>query len=197
MKTAPRGHTSLTGAVEAQIGVKRDAGEQIIAILECMKDGPEDQQIVSRLEVVDVGVDEDGEPITSCVIVPADDEEITSAKKAASLPPAAKIALAQLNDAVAVAGEMPSASNHIPQHVRVVAYDTWRRYCYAGQIAPADTDAAREKAFQRAANRLVAAGHAAKWQNWVWPRRNPLFSFSLGGAPRHRTGLPDTGHPKG
>jgi hypothetical protein len=165
----PRGHTSLTGAVEAQIGVKRDAAERIIAVVEYMKDGPEEEQVVSKLEVVDVGTDEDGESITSCVIAPPDDEEIASAKKAATLPPAAKIALAQLNDAVAVAGETPPASNHIPQHVRVVSYDLWRRYCYAGQIAPADTDAAREKAFQRAAKGLLAGGYAAKWENWVWP----------------------------
>jgi hypothetical protein len=64
----PRGHTSLTGAVEAQIGVKRDAAGRIIAAVEYMKDGPEEGQVVSKLKVVEVGIDEDGEPITSCVV---------------------------------------------------------------------------------------------------------------------------------
>jgi len=33
------------------------------------KDGPQGEEIISKLEVVDVGLDEDGERITSCVIV--------------------------------------------------------------------------------------------------------------------------------
>lgn len=36
-----------------------------------MKDGPEGDTIWSRLEPVEeVGIDEDGEPITSCIVVP-------------------------------------------------------------------------------------------------------------------------------
>jgi hypothetical protein len=57
----PRGHTSLTGAVDAQIAVKRDEADRIIATVEYMKDGPEGDEIVSRLAVVDVGDDEDGD----------------------------------------------------------------------------------------------------------------------------------------
>ena len=68
----PRGHTSLTGAVDAQLAVKRDAAENIVVEVEWMKDGPEGDQIVSRLEQVEVGTDEDGEPITSCVVVPVE-----------------------------------------------------------------------------------------------------------------------------
>jgi hypothetical protein len=172
----PRGHTSLTGAVETQIGVKRDAAGRIVASVEYMKDGPEEGLIVSKLEVVDVGVDEDGEPITSCVIAEADGEGSGLPEKPTALAPAAKIALTQLINAVAIAGEIPPASNHIPPHIRAVPYDLWRRHCYAGQIAPAETDAAREKAFQRSAKSLIATGRAAKWGNWVWPAWKPLFS---------------------
>src|ERR671910_3644702 len=35
----PRGHTSLTGAVDAQIAVKRDASDRVIVTVEHMKDG--------------------------------------------------------------------------------------------------------------------------------------------------------------
>lgn len=66
----PRGHTSLTGAVDAQLAAKRDHEKQIVVTIEWMKDGPEGDTIISRLEVVDVGVDEYGKPITSCVIEP-------------------------------------------------------------------------------------------------------------------------------
>jgi RecA-family ATPase len=64
----PRGHTSLTGAVDAQLAVKRDASDHILLEVEWMKDGPEGDVVASRLDAVEVGTDEDGHPITSCVV---------------------------------------------------------------------------------------------------------------------------------
>ena len=37
----PRGHSSLLGAVDAQIAITRDAGNNVVATVERMKDGPE------------------------------------------------------------------------------------------------------------------------------------------------------------
>jgi hypothetical protein len=68
----PRGHTSLTGAADAQLSVKRDGAGTILVTVECRKDGQEGEAVASKLESVEVGSDEDGEPITSCVIVPAE-----------------------------------------------------------------------------------------------------------------------------
>ena len=70
--TRPRGHTSVTGAVDAQLAVKRDGAGNIEVKVEWMKDGPEGDTVWSRLEQVKVGADEDGEAITSCVIVPVE-----------------------------------------------------------------------------------------------------------------------------
>jgi hypothetical protein len=67
----PRGHTSLTGAADAQLAVQRQ-GETIITTVEWMKDGPEGETLYSNLQVVAVGVDRDGDEITSCVILEAD-----------------------------------------------------------------------------------------------------------------------------
>jgi AAA domain len=79
--TRPRGHTSLTGAADAQIAVKRDTAGNVIVTVEWMKDGPEGDQIVSRLERVVVGTDEDGEQITSCVVVPVDGASAATATR--------------------------------------------------------------------------------------------------------------------
>jgi AAA domain len=68
--TRPRGHTSLTGAVDAQLAVRRDAAQNIITTVEWMKDGAEGETIASRLELVEIGMDADGDPIGSCVVVP-------------------------------------------------------------------------------------------------------------------------------
>ena len=70
--TRPRGHTSLTGTVDTQLAVKRDVADNVLVTVEHMKDGPEGDMIASRLERVGLGSDDDGDPITSCVIVPVE-----------------------------------------------------------------------------------------------------------------------------
>jgi hypothetical protein len=73
----PRGHTSLTGAADAQIAIKRDHQQNIVATVEWMKDAEgEGDEFASTLETVDLGWDDDGEPITSCVITPANPASI-------------------------------------------------------------------------------------------------------------------------
>ena len=80
----PRGHSSLTGAADAQLAVKKDAMRNIVVTVEYMKDGQEGDIIVSRLERVPLGLDEDGDEISSCVIVPLDDAA-TVARQAVKL----------------------------------------------------------------------------------------------------------------
>jgi hypothetical protein len=48
----PRGHTSLTGAAEAQLAVSRHSTGEIVTTVEYMKDGAEGDRIVGRLEQV-------------------------------------------------------------------------------------------------------------------------------------------------
>jgi DNA polymerase len=79
--TRPRGHTSLAGAVDAQISVKRDELGNILVKVELMKDGEEGTELASRLEVVEVGINDEGDPITSCVIVPVDMPEASAPKR--------------------------------------------------------------------------------------------------------------------
>ena len=54
----PRGHTSLTGAADAQLSVKRDPAGNIVVTVEWMKDGPEGDAIISRLDQVEIGIDD-------------------------------------------------------------------------------------------------------------------------------------------
>lgn len=68
----PRGHSALIGAVDAQIAVKKDRADNVIATVEEMKDGESGAIFASRLERVVVGIDEDGEEITSCIVVAVD-----------------------------------------------------------------------------------------------------------------------------
>jgi hypothetical protein len=65
----PRGHTSLTGNTETQLAIKRDTEKNVVVTIEYMKDGPEGDQFVSRLETVNIGVDDDEDTMYSCVVV--------------------------------------------------------------------------------------------------------------------------------
>jgi hypothetical protein len=68
----PRGHTSLTGAADARLAVTRDLAKNILVEIEFMKDGEGSEAIVSKLEAFEVGSDQDGEEITSCIVVPSE-----------------------------------------------------------------------------------------------------------------------------
>jgi hypothetical protein len=70
--TRPRGHTSLAGADDAQIAIERDDQGIITAKVEHMKDDEAGAVIVSRLERVELGVDDDGDAQASCIIMPAE-----------------------------------------------------------------------------------------------------------------------------
>jgi hypothetical protein len=70
----PRGHSSLIGALDVQVAVWRDKStNNVVAELEHNKDGETGLKLVSRLEVVEIGLDEDGDAITSLVVVPLED----------------------------------------------------------------------------------------------------------------------------
>jgi len=68
----PRGHTSLSGAVESQLKVERADGGQVVVTVELAKDFAEGTEISSRLDCVELGTDADGDPITSLVVLPVE-----------------------------------------------------------------------------------------------------------------------------
>lgn len=163
--TRPRGHTSLTGAADAQLAVKRDTDGNVVLTVEFMKDGPEGETIVSRLDTVEVGTDQDGDAITSCVVVEADGAAKPAKKRVTGQT---KIALDLLNRALVDAGETPPGGGQIPDGVRAVKASLWRSYCDAGSISEGDNPEAQKKAFKRSAKKLQEAGIIGGWGPWVW-----------------------------
>jgi hypothetical protein len=162
--TRPRGHTSLTGAVDAQLAVKRDAANNIVVLIEWLKDGPEGDTIISALETVEVGTDDDGERITSCVVVPAEGQ----LSKRPAIPKAATVAYRLLCQAITDGPILKPPSNHIPPDTRTCEIGLWRRYCYEGTVAETDNPDTRQKAFVRATKRLQEAGIIGIWGDYVW-----------------------------
>lgn len=162
----PRGHTSLTGAVEVQIEVKKPAAGQVVVKVERAKDFPEGDEIFSRLEVVELGTDPDGDDITTLVVTPGDAPTESAVRK--PVRGAKGVALDLLRRAIDEAGAVPPASNNIPPNTRTISVETWRAYAYQGTITESDKPDTRRKAFVRAANELQAANLIGKWGDQVW-----------------------------
>jgi len=78
-----RGHSSLHAALDAAVEVSRSDDRREWTTAKS-KDGSDDQGNPFRLEVVEIGTDEDGEEITSCYVVP---EENAADAVRRALPP--------------------------------------------------------------------------------------------------------------
>ncbi len=95
--TRPRGHTALAGAVDAQLAVRKAGEGQITCTVELMKDGAAGETVSARLEQVEVGADETGEAITSCLVHPIrSDNSPPPVKPRAPIAGQATVGLARL-----------------------------------------------------------------------------------------------------
>jgi hypothetical protein len=65
-------------------------------------------------------------------------------------------------------GEIPPASNHIPPNMKAVTIDQWRSYAYRLGISGSPEARARQAAFQRAHEVLIASKQAAEWDPYCW-----------------------------
>jgi hypothetical protein len=127
----------LTGQAIMQLAVKRDDQQRVVVTFEWMKDGPEDALLLSRLASVEIGEDERGKVITSCIVEPDDDKAAEKTKTTPSrrYRPGDKVALDLLDKALTDEDSVPPSSKHIPANRIAVSEDLWRRYCYSGQVA--------------------------------------------------------------
>jgi len=164
--TRPRGHTSLTGAADAQIAVTK-AGDVISAAVEYMKDGEAGATIASTLAVIDLDWDEDGEPITSCAIEPAEPPAAKqSPPKSPPLSPNETIALRCL-DTVLKANAIVATVGDKNTERPVVREADWRARFYA-EGKPGETADTKKKAFRRALDSLLAKQRIAAENDFVW-----------------------------
>jgi hypothetical protein len=76
----PRGHSSLLGALDVLISVKRSEEDLVVAEVEMAKDNESGATFVSKLNQICIGDDQDGERLTTCVIAEVEGEEARKAE---------------------------------------------------------------------------------------------------------------------
>ncbi len=163
-----RGHSSLKAAADTEIEVRKSDVGQRIAKVTKQKDGVEGQEFAFELQTVDLGTDEDGDPITSCVCIPVDGGGLQTTKRR-RVTGAAQILLSALNEAIVDAGVLPKACKYIPANVYAANIEVVRQYAYKRHISDTDTPEARKKAFQRALQRLQTENLVGIWEGLIWP----------------------------
>jgi hypothetical protein len=161
----PRGHTSLTGAADAQLACKRD-GETFTVTVEWLKDGAEGDAISSKLEVVDIGEDEDGDMLTSCVVVPVEGAAAPD-RPARKLTDRQKLALSALDRIVVERGVPAPAAFNLPGNVVVVPAELWRDELVRSGAIERDAKNPRED-FRRLKTSLLARSLIAMRDDLLW-----------------------------
>lgn len=139
-----RGHSSLHAALDAVIEVKRSGDDREWSVAKA-KDGADGKGHPFILEVVNMGDDEDGDPITSCVIRPSAGAGV----KTKPLTQAQQMGIDAFMTAASanIGAEDPSVHAHV---------DQWRAEFY--KRSPADNPDSKRRAFNRVRVELIELG---------------------------------------
>jgi hypothetical protein len=164
--TRPRGHTSLTGAVDAQLAVRRDTAKNVIVTVEWMKDGPEGDVIASQLERVEIGTDIDGDQILSCVVVPIEGELPRLAPKR-KLSDRQQLALEALTETALRTGTPSPPEWQLPSGLQIVKADEWREELMRRSVIDRHGANPRQD-FKRLREALAARKLIGNRDDFVW-----------------------------
>ena len=163
-ETHPRGHTSLTGAVDAEFEVVRE-GMLVTVKNVTMRDGSEGFEIRSAAEVVEVGEDINGKVLSSLVILPTDAPAAVGGKRKGRTNVATPILVGALRAALAERGSpFHPPGGRAVEHA-VGEQEVRARFDAGYPAGEADAEKAAEatrKAYQRALQSAVAEGAIGK-----------------------------------
>ena len=151
-----RGHKSLFDSLDASILVKRDGIERSWSA-DKVKEADEPKGKGFRLQRIELGEDEDGELVTSCVI----ERFVPSTESADDKPMSGntKIAFAAFQSVAGIKGELNADGGFAGLHE-----DHWREQFYADH---GGNEAAKRQAFNRARKDLHDRGEVIEQAN-LW-----------------------------
>jgi hypothetical protein len=167
-----RGHGSVLGAVDMTVRTTKD-GSTVHLTVDKANDLVDKPRFAFTFKSVVLCTDpETGIETTAPVMMPTDMQPApVKAKRQKNLPPGARIAHRALIEALDRHGEPSPASAYIPTKVRVVTEENWRAVCNQMGISTGERRA-KEKAFERARERLVADQIVGTFEGLYWVARN-------------------------
>ena len=158
-----RGHSCLLAAVDTEFAVTDNDGI-ITAEITKQRDGGKGEIFSSILKVIQLGTDDEGQPITSCVLIPTDEPV---AKEKPKLSPAQKRAKQILHNLAAEKGERGIPKSGMPT-LTFVGLDAFRTALKDGNISASTKPDSVKTAIKRAIESLNNKGMTATWQDMIW-----------------------------
>jgi hypothetical protein len=127
-------------------------------------DQPEGELTAFKLESAELGVDEDGDPITTAIL---SDElpDGQALKPARKLSPKYELAMRNLTDLVAAQGAPVSASWGLPNNINAVPVEAWRKALLSGGVLHEDED---RRVFWNLKDRLKAKNLLGERDGIIW-----------------------------
>jgi hypothetical protein len=173
--THPRGHTSLVGANDAQIAVVKDMSGIVTVTVEHMRDGDPAPPFSCHLERVDLGFDDEGASLHSCVVQPAERPPRASgaSPSAGTINPNQKRFLDILAEAVYDAPDEHKTQANIPGG-RTAITRMWLKTCChtKGWLDPEATDSNNRAKLSNMINALAGKRLIGAQGKYVWDARN-------------------------
>jgi hypothetical protein len=159
-----RGHSLLRAATDTEIEISRlDANSPSVARVTKQRELEIDGVWTFSLERVELGKNQRGKPVTSCIVTPAE----TMAQEArASLTNGESMALRILHDVMAAQPVQPPYQAAQAGVQCAASKHAWREAFFARSTA--DTHEAKKKAFNRAAEGLSQKGKIGVHHDLVW-----------------------------
>jgi hypothetical protein len=166
-----RGHNLMFCAVDVEAQVARDCntGVSVVKITK-QRDGVAGTEFGFRLHQITLGLDQDGDPVTSCVVDPVWNgaAEQKPPPKHKKLTPKQQIALDALKRGLTAEPMRAPAGNDIPPQVMVIPVETWRKFYLASTSANDQSENTRRKAFREAMEVLISEHIVRIFNELAW-----------------------------
>jgi hypothetical protein len=174
-----RGSNSLHAACDTVIEVhKTSSGRPAKGQLEIIKskDGESGPLGTFALPQVHLGIDDDGEAITSCIVELSTPKKslIRERRKRPRNGSPAELALVELEQLLYDKGKLMPGHSNIPDNARVVSIAEWKQACARKGLAASTTEdpknraRAESQAWKRAFSALEGSNWVAHYGDYVW-----------------------------
>lgn len=157
-----RGSSALRAAVDTEIAV---SDGQILCVKQRDMETPD--RLFFQLESVTLGKDQDGDPVTSAVVVEAD----APMPKKKPLSGQAEVGMQALTDALREHGEVKTGPDY-PHSRKCVPLERWRELCRVHGLTEGESESAERVAFGRVKTKLLELNEVRIFRGYVWSVRD-------------------------
>jgi len=168
-----RGHTSLRAATDTEIEITNSNGSHMAKVTK-QRDLPGDDELSFNLEVVDIGLDNDGDMVTSCYPKWTNDIQKSTPKK--RLSPQLKIAFDILKETIKTDGLLPptdvlkAPGNILSAGQKICKQEVFRTRTGQRNLSGSDSADNAGRVYRRCLKDLQAFGFIQIYEDYIWCR---------------------------